>query len=150
MLIYLTEREGGLGTYFLLYLVWSRLFSKLLQTGLFSIAPNHFCTSQGEAQNSLQAQEANKRELCKSYQPSPMYHGFIPFRGICMLLPESLAKGSKALNFLWSEGDIKEDGREPFKMAGRLRREEVIKISFTFSPTVRKAFEKQPPALNSN
>jgi hypothetical protein len=39
---------------------------------------------------------------------------------------------------------------EPFKMAGRLRREEVIKISFTFSPTVRKVFENQPPALNHN
>lgn len=40
-----------------------------------------------------------------------MHQGFIPFRGIRMLLPESFAKGTEALNFLWSAGDIKEDRR---------------------------------------
>lgn len=65
---------------------------------LNSIQP--FSHKSGEAQNSLQAQAANKLELCKSYQPSPMQHCFVPFRGICMLLPGSFAKGAEALNFL--------------------------------------------------
>lgn len=76
-----------------------------------------------------------------------MQHCFVPFSGISMLLPGSFAKGTETLNFLWSGSDIKEERREPFKMAGRLRGKEVIKISFTFLPKVRKVFEKQPSAL---
>lgn len=75
------------------------VFQVAADWALFNIT-QPFLHKSGEVQNSLQAQEANKLELCKSYQPSPMHQGFIPFRGIRMLLPESFAKGTEALNFL--------------------------------------------------
>ena len=125
------------------------MFSKLLQTGLFSISPNHFCTSLGRYKTAFK----RRRLINSNYVNLTSLH--LCIRALyhlegsaCCYLNHLLKEPRLSISF--EVLVISKRTEEPFKMAGRLRREEVIKISFTFSPTVRKVFENQPPALNHN